>query len=186
MKILKWLVILLGGLFALVLIGELILPSTYRVERHIVINAPVDSVFAAVVNLHELKKWNPWSVREPQALNNITGSGYEVGSTWSWSGEKIGKGSQTITEIHKNQSIKAHLRFEETRTIESDLEWQFIPQGRATKVIWANYGKLDMPLGQYYGLFLDGMLGPDFEEGLQNLKRYVEVGVLPQPASPTN
>ena len=187
MKILKWFTIFVGSLFVLIMIGQFILPTTYRVERGIEVNAPVDSVFKAVVNLHEFLKWNPWSAREPQAKNTITGSGDEVGSTWEWQGAKIGKGSQTISEIIPEQIIRAHLRFtEEGRTIESDLEWRFIPQGESTKVIWANYGNLDIFLGAYYGLFLDSMLGPDLEEGLSNLKRYVEKGILPQPASPTN
>ena len=49
------------------------------------------------------------------------------------------------------------------------------PQGAASKVTWsfdANFE--DDYLGRYFGVMMDGLLGPDYEKGLANLQRVVE------------
>ncbi len=44
-----------------------------------------------------------------------------------------------------------------------------------TKVFWVDAGDLGMnPMNRWFGLFLDGMIGPDFEKGLSNIKKIVE------------
>ena len=49
--------------------------------------------------------------------------------------------------------------------------------GENTKVTWSNEGDLGAnPINRYFGLMMDRMMGPDFEEGLNNLKRAVEAG----------
>ena len=52
---------------------------------------------------------------------------------------------------------------------------EFEPAAGGTKVTWT----LDMdlgagPVGRYFGLFLDGMIGPDYERGLGRLKTLAE------------
>lgn len=41
-----------------------------------------------------------------------------------------------------------------------------------TRVTWRNTGDLPYPVGRYFGLGIDGMLGPQYEEGLQSLKAF--------------
>ena len=43
------------------------------------------------------------------------------------------------------------------------------------KVTWFNQGDLGWnPVSRYFGLLMDKMMGPDFEEGLENLRRKAE------------
>ena len=45
----------------------------------------------------------------------------------------------------------------------------------SSKVTWSNGGDLGMnPVGRYFGLFMDRMMGPDFQSGLEKLKSKVE------------
>ena len=48
-------------------------------------------------------------------------------------------------------------------------------QDGGIRVVWADAGDLGMnPVNRWFGLFLDKMIGPDFERGLVNLKRLAE------------
>ena len=91
-----------------------------------------------------------------------------------WDGKINGKGNQTVISVTANKSIASKLAFTEPNSMESvaTLTLESIPTG--TKVIWSNEGKLDYPVGRLFGPFLDGMVGPDFEKGLMNLKKLAE------------
>lgn len=53
--------------------------------------------------------------------------------------------------------------------------FELTPQADGVKVVWSDAGDLGMnPLSRWFGLFLDRMIGPDFEKGLSNLKRNLE------------
>jgi hypothetical protein len=49
------------------------------------------------------------------------------------------------------------------------------PAGAGTRVTWTNEGDMGTnPVNRYFGLFMDRLVGPDFEGGLKNLKTIVE------------
>ena len=49
--------------------------------------------------------------------------------------------------------------------------------GDRIKVTWSNEGDLGgNPVNRYFGLMMDKMIGPDFEEGLAKLKEIAEAG----------
>jgi hypothetical protein len=52
---------------------------------------------------------------------------------------------------------------------------ELIPQADGTKVVWIDAGDLGMnPLNRWFGVFLDKLIGPDFEKGLANIAKKVE------------
>ena len=168
---------ILAGIFAVVvlfLMVALFLPSTYHVERSVVIRQPVEKVYTQVSNLNYWADWNPWTKMDPTVENTITGSGHEIGSVWSWEGEEVGVGSLTIQELEPNRFIQSRLAFQEPQMFESDDIWTFEPVDEGTRVTWINEGKLRYPVDRLFGLFMDSMLGKDFEQGLSNLKQVTE------------
>nr|WKN39325.1 SRPBCC family protein [Tunicatimonas sp. TK19036] len=168
---------ILAGIFiivALFLLVALFLPSTYHVERSVVIQLPVEEVYPFVSNLNEWADWNPWTQTDPTVETTIIGSGHEIGSVWSWDGEKVGVGSLTIQELEPNKLMQSRLAFLKPQMFESDDIWTFEPINTGTKVTWINEGKLSYPVDRLFGLFMDGMLGRDFERGLENLKHITE------------
>ena len=54
------------------------------------------------------------------------------------------------------------------------LHVQLTPAGGSTKVDWSMEGENAYPLGRYMGLLMDGMIGADLVQGLENLKTYIE------------
>lgn len=164
---LAWLVL---GLMAL----ALLLPSIYHVERSIVIDRPPSHVYAQIARLQNWTNWNPWTSMDPDAKTSISGIQGEVGSSWSWDGEILGKGSLTIVDLVPDRAVRSKLVFREPREMEADDLWEFKPEGRATRVVWTSEGHLSYPIGRYIGLFMDRMMGPDLEQGLYNLKSHLE------------
>jgi len=174
MKTLKKVLLGLGIIIVLFLLAGLFLPSSYHVERSIVISEPVEKVYPQVANLNNWMRWNPWTAMEPTAKNEVKGSGEDLGSVWAWEGEVIGKGSLTIKELEPNRLVRSQLVFVAPQAMKSEDIWQFTPTADGTEVTWAMEGDLDYPIGRNFGLFMDGMLGGDFEKGLDNLKKVTE------------
>lgn len=174
MKIIKTSLIVLVVLLGVILLVALFLPTGFEVERQIEINAPVDSVFKLVENVETLLKWNPWSRLDPAAENTLSDSLNGVGAYWYWNGAVIGQGSMTISDIDLNKRITYALRFDKPKMNPSEIIFHFQSTSMGTRVGWINRGHLNYPIGRYFGLLMDGMLGKDFEKGLRNLKELAE------------
>lgn len=174
MQILKKILFVLIGVIVLLLVVAIFLPSEYNVSRSIQINQPDSVVFEKVVNFNYRKSWDPWISMEPDAKITISGPAGEPGSTWSWEGKETGKGRMTIMKVEENRLVQSKLEFLEPQTGESDVTWEFEPVEGGTMVTWQFSGTADYPVGRYFGLVMDIMVGGDFERGLNNLKRVCE------------
>ncbi len=174
MKVLKTIIIVLVTLVALFFIVSLFLPGEYRVERTVTINANIVTVYEQVVNLDKWDKWSPWKMMDAGADYKFEGTMGKAGSAMIWKGAKIGEGSLTIEAVDSNKSINTKLSFLKPFESHSNGEWMFEDNGGKTVVTWANLGKLNGPVEKYFGLGMDGMIGPDFEKGLNRLKMVSE------------
>jgi hypothetical protein len=165
--------IIIGGLIGTFLIISALLPSTYSVQRSIIIQKPVEVVFDHVADFSNFGAWNPWTPQEPSAITQIAGTPKTVGSEWSWKGEETGAGKLTIAAIEPNKAIKEKLVFTAPFESEADNNWAFEPAEGGTKVTWMMEGKVGYS-ERIMGLMYDGMIGKDFEKGLNNLKERLE------------
>jgi hypothetical protein len=85
-----------------------------------------------------------------------------------------GKGKQTISALVKDKELTFDLEFLDPNPMKSIAKFTFEPVEGGTKVTWSTSGESEYPVGRYFGLFLDGLIGPDFEAGLNNLKNILE------------
>ena len=171
---------ILGGLAALIIIIialGFVLPDKVHVERDVVINAPQEEVFALAADLEQQQKWSAWSEKDPDMKATITGEG--LGQKSVWESEKSGSGSQEITAYDPPSRVASHLDFGDMG--KADAEMTFEPAGEGTRVVWTFDTSMRegapvymKPMLTYMGFFMDGMLGPDYERGLANLKRMAE------------
>ena len=174
MKIIKGIFYFLIALVVLILIIGLFLPSSFNVERSVVINMPVDSVFKQVDDFNNYAQWNPWLPLDPEAKTQVSDPCSGVGAQWSWEGEIIGKGQLTRLEVDNNKFIRSKLIFDDKEDNPSYNYWKFETTDGGTKVTWGMEGDLDYPVGRFIGLLMDGMIGADFEKGLASLKMRAE------------
>jgi len=174
MGILKKIGIAILVLILVFLVVAMILPGEYKVERSTVVNTEPEVVYSMVADLNMWLKWSPWVEMDPNTEYTFTGEAGKVNSTWSWKGEVVGEGSLTHVELVPHKSISSTLEFTAPQEMTSKEQWTFEKAGEGTKVTWVDEGELGYPVGRYFGLFLDGMLGADFEKGLAKLKTISE------------
>ena len=173
MKILRK---ILGGLAVLVLLLVLVafaFPRHYRVERSLVMNAKPETVLAQVADLSAWKNWGAWQERDPQMKLSHSIPATGVGAWSAWESKSEGNGKMTITEQTPSK-VTYHLEFPDMGT-QSTGSIELRPQTGGIQVVWVDAGDLGMnPLNRWFGLFIEKLIGPDFERGLSNLKKLAE------------
>ena len=80
----------------------------------------------------------------------------------------------TITALEHQKRVTYTLMFPEME-MGSTGELVLEPINGSTKVTWMDYGDVGSNIMyKYFGLFMDDLIGPDFEDGLANLKTVAE------------
>jgi len=170
-KIILW---ILGILILLVLVSYL-LPKTYKVERSITMKAKPSVAYGLVSNLNRWEVWSPWNkVYDTTAVFEMQGPDGTIGSIRKWNGELIGEGEMIITDLKNNELLEYELLFEggKYRSVGKVI---ILPEGDSLKVSLSDEGDLGYnPMARYMGLFMESMMGPDFEKGLSKLKEICE------------
>jgi uncharacterized protein YndB with AHSA1/START domain len=180
----RWLKISLGivvVLLAAFVIGGLVLPDRVQVERSILIERQPPQVFAVVNGFARFNEWSPWIDHDPSATYHFSGPATGVGARMSWSGDK-GEGAQEITEVVADERVVVALDFgADGGAVAQHI---LIPEGGGTRVVWRFQSDFEGSLvGRWFGLLFEGMIGPDYEKGLANLKRVVEAEPAQLPAA---
>jgi uncharacterized protein YndB with AHSA1/START domain len=159
----------------LLVVVSLFLPARYRVERTATIKAKPDAVFAQINTLKQWPEWTAWTVAKyPDMKISFAGPEAGVGATYTWDGQSTGHGTLKITCSEPVKEIAYDLDFDHGKHI-SKGTITLEPSGESLKVTWVNEGDLGWnPVSRVFGLLMDRMMGPDFEEGLRNLEKRVE------------
>ena len=180
MKLLKKIGLGFLGLIALLVIVSFFLPGKVHVERSLVMKANAETTFQQVNNLKNWGKWSPWHQLDPKMQITYAGPEAGAGASYSWISEhdQVGCGKLTIQESQQNQFIRSAKEFDGMGTSYATNKFESVTDG--TKVTWGmDSDTNEMPWAfyvpsKYMNLFMDDMLGKDFEKGLENLKTVVE------------
>src|SRR6185369_4996774 len=125
--------------------------------------------------------------KDPNTTASLEGPESGVGAKMSWQSKELGNGSQWIIESEQDKHIKFGMQFADfggTYTADFILE----PTDGGTKVTWtydgdvSGAGMASSLMGKIMNQFMDGMLGPDYEKGLSNLKTLAESQSQQNPA----
>jgi effector-binding domain-containing protein/uncharacterized protein YndB with AHSA1/START domain len=175
MAVLKKALIALVVIVAVLAAVGLMLPRQVHVERSATIAAPRATVFALLNSYKRFNEWSPWAGLDPNARYTYSGPEAGVGAGMSWVGDpkKVGSGSQEILESQPYERVKTALDFGDQG--KATAEFALVKEGDATRVTWGFDTDLGMnPVGRYFGLMFDGMIGKDYEKGLAGLKTLAE------------
>jgi uncharacterized protein YndB with AHSA1/START domain len=174
MKILKRILIVFVVLITAVVLVGVVLPGTYRVERSAEIKAPPEKVYALIVDAKAWQKWTVWNQRDPNMKMTYSGAESGVGAKWAWESKTEGTGNMEFVRADPSKMLEYKLYFPEFKSTSTGA-LTLTPTAGGTKVSWTNNGEMDMkPIGGYFAMLMDGMVGPDFEAGLKNLKALAE------------
>lgn len=166
---------------AAVAVAPYALPSSKTVERVATIKAPVDKVFSLIASREGYQRFNPYKVKDPDLKITMHGPSSGIGSGFAFDG-KDGKGTQTIVALEENRSVTMQIDLgamgrpvttfllEPSSGLHEPSSGLLEPSSGTTIVTWSTKSDFGMnPIGRVFGLFLDGMLGPDYETGLRKL-----------------
>jgi len=162
------LVVLLAGI-------GMLLPRAVHVERTASIGAPPATVFALVNGYRLFNKWSPWFALDPDAQYSYEGPDFGAGAKMAWASAKkdVGSGSQTIVESRPNEMVRVELEFGDQGP--ATALWTLVPEGDGTKATWGLDADMGAgPIGRWFGLMMDRMVGKDYEKGLAGLKTLAE------------
>ena len=174
MRILKVILIIIAVFAVIILGGILVLPSDAHVERSTIISAPKAEVHATLNSFQEFNEWSPWAKIDPKNTKySFEGPESGVGSKMSWTStnDEVGNGSQEIIESNDSM-IKVEMFFDGSPG-PAYAAYLIEEEGNATKVTWSFDAEFS-GFAKYFGMMIDGLLGPQYEEGLANLKEHME------------
>jgi len=157
-------------------------PTPYEVKREILIDAPVDVVYAEVNNFKNFVVWSPWEDMDPEMTKTYEGPDDGVGAKYSWVGnDSVGTGYMEITESVPNQRVVSNLVFTEPWESESVNTWTLEDTPEGTKAIWTVKGELPAAMFWMGQEDMDETMGPTFDDGLGRLKAIAEAKVPESP-----
>jgi hypothetical protein len=174
-KFLRFLVILIAVVIAGVLILALVEPTDATVTRTALINAPKNAVFGQIVNFKNWPNWSPWYQMEPTMKITYSGTDGQAGSGYHWvGGEKTGEGEMTNKAVTGTQ-MDYDLAFVKPHSGKAQGFIKADDTAGMTKVTWSVSMHCSFPMNAMLAFMnMDKMLGGDFENGLSNMKKYVE------------
>ena len=171
----KGILLLLSIILVLVVVG-VILPSSYHVERSIIIKQSNKSIFPYLNKLQKWPSWTALNVNKDYSLElNYFGSMQGIGSGMTYQGDKLGKGTITIIDNemddHVDFTLLINNRFNTTGHIQIDAQSESTAQVTIT---------LDGDVGfhlpnRFIILLMDNVAGSLFQESLDRLKMVVEM-----------
>ena len=174
MKILKSLLSAIIIIIVVVVVVGLFLPTSYTIERSIVIDAPPSRIHEYIGDLKNWDYWSPWKEEDLTLVITHGEKTKGVGASQSWVGDN-GDGALTFTKDSSTEGIEYDLVFDGgTYVCRGAMIYDPLEDGE-TKVTWTMSGDMGTPfIGGYFAMMMDSMVGGMFDKGLSNLKNTVE------------
>jgi hypothetical protein len=172
MKLAKGFILAVLGLFIMITLISLLMPSKVLTARSVVIHAPADRVFAEINDLGKWKNWHPVFMNDSAGIQySVPSSGINAMATWI-SNQK--KNTLRITDNKMNQ-LTANLSREGEKDVNNIIALAPVDDSNGVQVEWKVITPLKWyPWEKFSGIFIDKMTGPGYEAALNNLKDLLE------------
>lgn len=179
MRVLKAFLVLGIGLFCVITLFSLLIPSRVRVSRAVLINnTSVAEVNRQIANFENWKNWHPiFTVDFAKIIANPSASnGKKAGSIIRHRGKDV---KLTLLE-NSTANTRFLLQSSGENDIDNDVVLTDYPGQHAVQVEWRSITRLHWyPWEKFYGIFLDKLTGPGYEAALNGLKSFMETGRQP-------
>lgn len=175
MTVVNIILLVIGGIVALLLIIGLFMKREHYVRREIIINAPTQKVFDFLKLLSNQEKFNKWAGIDPGRKHEFKGTDGTVGFIYAWSGsKKAGEGEKEIMNIVEGRKIETQIRFVKPMVATADqiMETETVSDGQ-TKVSLTNAGVLKYPLNILIPV-AEKNFAKDIDSSLVTLKNILE------------
>ncbi len=176
MVMIRRLFLFLLGVALFLIIGGFLLPKGVSSEREIVINRSPDAVFSVLQDFRHFPEWSPWLVNRPDVEYRVSDPSAGPGARLVWSGADTDAADGQLNIVAADHSQRVEMELELQDRYRMDSWFELSPDPGGTRVVWAmtmEFGTFDL-VGRYLGLMLPGLVGRDYQLGLESLKGYLE------------
>ncbi len=167
------------------LVMGLVMPKDITVSRTATMHAPKDVVFNQMSNFKNWTNWSPWYKMDPGVKMTYTGTDGAAGAAYHWEGDekKSGAGDMKCVGIN-GTAMNYEVAFTKPNHGQANGVLKADDAGNGTTTAtWSFTMHMPFPFNAMTVFMnMDKMLGKDFEDGLANMKGYVEN--MPAPAAP--
>ena len=172
LRLLKGFMLALTGLFIMITLLSLLIPSSVFVSRGVVVNASSRIVFKEIANLHNWLHWQPVFKSDTSKIKfSITDTDGKSFCEWVSNGKK---NKLMITALADN-AVTASLQREGENDVINMISILPLADTGTVQVEWRAHTRLKWyPWEKFYGIFIEKFTGPGYEEALNSLKAYVE------------
>ncbi|MFI5171874.1 MAG: hypothetical protein ACHQFW_05760 [Chitinophagales bacterium] len=165
-----------AGLFALIIVIGIFIPSKYQFSRSIIINADKKIIFNTIDDLTTWKTWSAWSKENDPRIEISYGeitSG--TGAIMEWKGKKMGKGKIEILKTEPYKDIQTSASFNKGVF---KMEFSFLIEEMSAKEVnvkWIVKGRTRRSgFAKILGRMLPKWMGNDMATSLKVLKHLAE------------
>jgi hypothetical protein len=161
----------------------LFLPSTFAVEKAVVIKAAPAQIHQFAGDLARWPAWTPWLNEDPDQVVTLSDLTSGAGARLNWTGGS-GGGELVFTRSDPDWGIAYEMTFKErTYTATGSLEYH--ATAGSTQVVWKMTGDNgNNILARYFAGLMPSLIGPQFEEGLARLKLISEKAAFEEAPVP--
>lgn len=169
MKLIKGFLFAITGLCIMITLISLLIPSRVMVARGVEINAPKEKIFDAISRLPNWKYWQPLFKSDSVQIS------YNADSTVAeW--ESNGHHTKFMIDSLRENVVYITLQRKGENNIKNML--LLLPlenRANGVQVEWRAMTTLKWyPWEKFYGIFIDKVAGPSYEDALNSLKKYTE------------
>lgn len=170
-RLIKGFLFVFVGLFIVITLFSLLIPSQVVVTKGLAINSNPKKVFSEISDLQNWKHWLPVFKTDSVVLHFSAGNGLHSSCEW----ESSGKMNKFFIDSLNADKIEVVL----TRPGENDVRNMIrifpLADSNSVQVEWRAVTKLKWyPWQKFQGLFIERMSGESYDEALKGLKSYVE------------
>ncbi len=172
MRLFKGFILAIIGLFIMITLLSLLIPSKVVVTRGVAVNGNARKVFAEIDNLHNWQHWQPVFKTDSPKMN-FSPDSTGINSFCEW--ENRGKKNKLLITAISEYEITVALSGEGESDVMNILTILPLPDSNSVQVEWRAITKLKWyPWEKLYGIFIEKATGQGYEDALNSLKTYVE------------
>jgi uncharacterized protein YndB with AHSA1/START domain len=150
-----------------------------RVTQSREINAPIEQVFAKVVDFQQWGGWNPWLAHEPGAELTVSGASGQAGSECAWNSDKAGMGIIRLLRSVTLKSIEQRMQLKQPFMVSGLSHWTFSERDGVTEVSWHIKARVAFTM-RAFSQTVKGALELDSRYGLDRLASLLEPADAPR------
>ena len=172
MKLIKGALFVVTGLFIMVTLISLLIPSRIVTARAVTVQADSIKLFNEISDLKNWKNWHPVFKTDSTVLifSAVTD---QINSTATWT--QKGKTYKIVITEKKYPLVKINLQSDGENDIENILTLMPVQEQGNMQVQWQAVVHLKWyPWEKFSGIFIEKMAGQGYEDALQSLKIFVE------------